>query len=83
MTCFVDVGCCYHFLTESTTEQAGFPVSQFVLSKQVQLGPRATMLSCQAPTRWLDQPQETLMAYEHHFFRCLLQVIGLFPILAY
>lgn len=74
MTCFVDVGCCYHFLTESVTEQAGFPVSQFVRSKKMQLGPRATMLACQAPARWLDQPEETLMAYEHHFFRCLLQV---------
>lgn len=74
MTCFVDVGCCYHFLTEHQEEGRGFPVSKFISSKKFNLGPRATMLSCQAPTRWIGQQEETLIAYEHHFFRCLLQV---------
>ncbi|OBZ81337.1 Methyltransferase-like protein 25 [Choanephora cucurbitarum] len=73
-TCFVNVGCCYHFLTEQHPS-AGFPLSQAVQQSGLQLGPTPKMLSCQAPARWEDQLEETLMAYEHHFFRALLQAI--------
>jgi hypothetical protein len=79
MTCFVNVGCCYHFLTEASNDteevcKLGFPVSDKVRQHGFTLGPTARMLSCQAPARWVDQQQETLIAYEHHFFRALLQV---------
>lgn len=80
ISCFVNVGCCYHFLTEKAEhpeedeEKLGFPVSNQVKKAGFKLGPTARMLSCQAPARWVDQQEETLMAYEHHFFRSLLQV---------
>ncbi|KAI8643816.1 methyltransferase domain-containing protein [Parasitella parasitica] len=80
ITCFVNVGCCYHFLTEkdNSTEEditVGFPLSSTVRKTEFKLGPTAKMLSCQAPARWIDQQEETLIAYEHHFFRALLQFI--------
>lgn len=81
ISCFVNVGCCYHFLTEKAEhpeedeEKLGFPVSNQVKKAGFKLGPTARMLSCQAPARWVDQQEETLMAYEHHFFRSLLQLI--------
>ncbi|KAL7320683.1 hypothetical protein PS15m_000546 [Mucor circinelloides] len=79
ITCFVNVGCCYHFLTEKQSTQdnstVGFPLSSTVRNTGFKLGPTARMLSCQAPARWVDQQEETLMAYEHHFFRALLQLI--------
>lgn len=78
ITCFVNVGCCYHFLTEKQSTQdnstVGFPLSSTVRNTGFKLGPTARMLSCQAPARWVDQQEETLIAYEHHFFRALLQV---------
>jgi hypothetical protein len=78
ITCFVNVGCCYHFLTEKDQKEdditVGFPLSSTVRDTGFKLGPTARMLSCQAPARWVDQQEETLMAYEHHFFRALLQV---------
>lgn len=78
ITCFVNVGCCYHFLTEKDHKEdditVGFPLSSTVRNTGFKLGPTARMLSCQAPARWVDQQEETLMAYEHHFFRALLQV---------
>lgn len=80
ITCLVNVGCCYHFLTEKAEYpeedelKLGFPVSNQVRKSGFKLGPTARMLSCQAPARWVDQQEETLMAYEHHFFRSLLQV---------
>ncbi|KAI8364399.1 methyltransferase domain-containing protein [Blakeslea trispora] len=76
ITCFVNVGCCYHFLTErDEADVVGFPLSQHVKQSGFYLGPTPKMLSCQAPARWEDQLEETLMAYEHHFFRALLQAI--------
>ncbi|KAI9487588.1 MAG: methyltransferase domain-containing protein [Benjaminiella poitrasii] len=83
ISCFVDVGCCYHFLTEEDgtngTEEniknSGFPVSDYVRKAGLKLGSTAKMLSCQAPARWIDQQNETLEAYEHHFFRALLQLM--------
>lgn len=80
MTCLVNVGCCYHFLTEKAQHpeeedcNLGFPVSQQVREAGFALGPTAKMLACQAPCRWVGSPNEALQAYEHHFFRSLLQV---------
>ncbi|KAI8087632.1 methyltransferase domain-containing protein [Gilbertella persicaria] len=80
ITCFVNVGCCYHFLTEKEQEaqgqeSVGFPLSQLICDSGFYFGPTPKMLSCQAPARWEDQLEETLTAYEHHFFRALLQAI--------
>ncbi|KAI8997056.1 methyltransferase domain-containing protein [Pilobolus umbonatus] len=76
ITCLVNVGCCYHFLTEDESDPSrGFPLSTITIKAQLKLGKTAKMLSCQAPVRWQTQIKETLMAYEHHFFRALLQFI--------
>ncbi|KAI8082960.1 methyltransferase domain-containing protein [Halteromyces radiatus] len=66
----VNVGCCYHFLSHQGPSP-GFPMSRTLQS--FQLGSTACMLACQAPSRWLDQKEASIKAYEHHFFRCLLQ----------
>ena len=72
----VNVGCCYHFLTEEPYGSAGFPMSDF-LTRQLafRMGSIAHMLACQTPSRWSDKREETLVSFEHHFFRALLQVI--------
>jgi hypothetical protein len=31
-------------------------------------------LACQAPSRWSIQQESSIKAFEHHFFRALLQV---------
>ncbi|KAI9315268.1 methyltransferase domain-containing protein [Dichotomocladium elegans] len=68
----VNVGCCYHFLTE----EQGFPMSEFIKNKlRYRSTSTANMLACQTPSRWLDRSAEALKAFEHHFFRALLQHI--------
>ncbi|KAI8393825.1 methyltransferase domain-containing protein [Radiomyces spectabilis] len=74
MVALVSVGCCYHFLTEEG-EHNGFPMSRALKSTDYRLGSTARMLACQAPSRWLDKKDDSLKAYEHHFFRALLQLI--------
>ncbi|KAI9268152.1 methyltransferase domain-containing protein [Phascolomyces articulosus] len=70
----VNVGCCYHFLTEEPYESAGFPLSQYLKDQQTyRMGSTAHMLACQTPSRWSDKREETLKSFEHHFFRALLQ----------
>jgi hypothetical protein len=68
----VNVGCCYHFLTHHEGDTPGFPMSSSL--EHFQLGSTACMLACQAPSRWLEKKESSIKAYEHHFFRCLLQV---------
>ncbi|KAL0091048.1 methyltransferase domain-containing protein [Phycomyces blakesleeanus] len=75
MKCLVNVGCCYHFLTETEDESTGFPMSRVLKSKGYRLGSTACMLACQAPSRWQDKEEESLKAFGHHFFRALLQFI--------
>ncbi|KAI7871594.1 methyltransferase domain-containing protein [Spinellus fusiger] len=75
MKCLVNVGCCYHFLTETETISTGFPMSQGLRSKGYRLGSTACMLACQAPSRWQEKEEESLNAFKHHFFRALLQFI--------
>jgi hypothetical protein len=76
ITSLVNIGCCYHFLTNNQDSScAGFPMSDMVQESGFYLSPPGKMLSCQAPLRWSDKKAETLVAFEHHFFRALLQVI--------
>ncbi|KAI9488371.1 methyltransferase domain-containing protein [Zychaea mexicana] len=86
ITSLVNVGCCYHFLTEehqprnnespSSSIPAGFPLSGFVKDQlDYRMGSIAHMLACQTPSRWSDKQEETLKSFEHHFFRALLQYI--------
>ena len=42
-----NVGCCYHFLDESSSVHAGFPMSQTLLNRRFQLGRNARMVSSQ------------------------------------
>ncbi|KAI9303097.1 methyltransferase domain-containing protein [Cunninghamella echinulata] len=70
----VNVGCCYHFLTHDDI-LPGFPMSQTVQETGFKLGSIASMLACQTPSRWLDQRDSSIKAFEHHFFRALLQWI--------
>ncbi|KAI8138487.1 methyltransferase domain-containing protein [Fennellomyces sp. T-0311] len=69
----VNVGCCYHFLTEEPYGSAGFPMSNFLTRQTYRMGSTACMLACQTPSRWSDKREETLVSFEHHFFRALLQ----------
>ncbi|KAI7856337.1 methyltransferase domain-containing protein [Circinella umbellata] len=72
----VNVGCCYHFLTEEPYESAGFPLSKYLkVQQQYRMGSTAHMLACQTPCRWSDKREETLSSFEHHFYRALLQYI--------
>ncbi|KAI8059229.1 methyltransferase domain-containing protein [Gongronella butleri] len=68
----VNVGCCYHFLTHpgDGDGDVGFPMSRLV--QGYSLGSRACMLACQAPSRWLDQREATIISFQHHFYRFLL-----------
>ncbi|KAI8882140.1 hypothetical protein K501DRAFT_187392 [Backusella circina FSU 941] len=76
ITSLVNIGCCYHFLTDNEdANAAGFPMSDMVRDAGFYLSPPGKMLSCQAPFRWSDKKTETLVAFEHHFFRALLQFI--------
>ena len=70
----VNVGCCYHFLTEvdGDSNEVGFPMSRLVHGYS--LGQRACMLACQAPSRWIEQRDDTITSFQHHFYRFLLHV---------
>ncbi|RUS28324.1 methyltransferase domain-containing protein [Jimgerdemannia flammicorona] len=78
--CLVNVGCCYHFLSEgledegATESRFAFPMSRHFQAAQFQMGGTARMLACQAPSRWSERQESTVVSFEHHFFRALLQV---------
>ncbi|KAG1460679.1 hypothetical protein G6F46_005388 [Rhizopus delemar] len=74
MTCLVNVGCCYHFLSEQKPH-CGFPMSDVVKKTNLVIGHTSRMLSSQVPERWVEKSEDTLVALEHHFFRALLQFI--------
>lgn len=74
MSCLVNVGCCYHFLTEQQ-DHCGFPMSETVKRTGLVIGHTSRMLSSQVPERWVEKSEDTLVALEHHFFRALLQQI--------
>ncbi|RUS26267.1 methyltransferase domain-containing protein [Jimgerdemannia flammicorona] len=78
--CLVNVGCCYHSLSEgledegATEPRFAFPMSRHFQAAQFQMGATARMLACQAPSRWSERQESTVKSFEHHFFRALLQV---------
>lgn len=74
ITCLVNVGCCYHFLSEQSPH-CGFPLSETIKKTNLFIGHTARMLSSQVPERWVEKADDTLIALEHHFFRALLQQI--------
>jgi len=61
------VGCCYNlcserlptneFVTKSSAEQACFPLSSYVRSKNIHLGQIARQLACQSPEKWQAMEQ--------------------------
>ncbi|RUP45261.1 hypothetical protein BC936DRAFT_148397 [Jimgerdemannia flammicorona] len=75
--CLVNVGCCYHFLSEgledegATESRFAFPMSRHFQAAQFQMGGTARMLACQAPSRWSERQESTVVSFEHHFFRAL------------
>lgn len=71
VTCVVNVGCCYNALT---TE--GFPMSQFLKQKDdlIKVGSTAKVLSCHTPSRWKEEGEQCIKAFDNYYFRALLQV---------
>ncbi|CAB4427603.1 unnamed protein product [Rhizophagus irregularis] len=83
--CVVNVGCCYHLLHENENSKqedskdedikCSFPLSKFFKEKNFYMGLTIRHLACQAPSRWSVQQESSIKAFEHHFFRALLQYI--------
>lgn len=69
VTCLVNVGCCYHYLSE------GFPMSQLLRERRYDLGTTARVLACHSPWQWKSQVAASKKSFEQHFFRALLQQI--------
>jgi hypothetical protein len=77
----VNVGCCYNHLTESesmkdshSVNHHGFPMSQYLTSRQVHLGYSTRMTATQATSRWAKEEQESLTNFTKHAWRAMLQV---------
>lgn len=73
ITSIVNVGCCYHYLTEDG-DNPGFPLSDTVKSMEYSLGTTARVLACHSPWQWKHQRKESIKSFEQHFYRALLQV---------
>jgi hypothetical protein len=71
----VNVGCCYHFLSEQG-EQPGFPMGDFLKAKDYQLGNSARVLACQSPSKWTD-PVIGQQSFNQYFYRAVLMVKSL------
>jgi len=74
----VNVGCCYHFLSEVSSkncETAGFPMSELLQSLHASLHHRAKNLAAQAMYRWTQQIGQDLNVFIKHHYRAILQVI--------
>jgi hypothetical protein len=74
----VNVGCCYNQLTErddETIAQVGFPVSQYLISKNAKLGFSKRMIATQATCRWALDAQVSLENFKKHAWRAMLQVL--------
>jgi SAM-dependent methyltransferase len=72
VSCVVNVGCCYNALTHT-----GFPMSQYLKNKDdlIQVGSTAKVLSCHSPSRWVEEGEQCIKAFDNYFFRALLQVL--------
>ncbi|CAG8522304.1 844_t:CDS:2 [Funneliformis caledonium] len=82
--CVTNVGCCYHLLDENEIFEHGnsndekyssFPLSKFFKEKKFYMGSTIRHLACQVPSRWSNQQESSINAFEHHFYRALLQYI--------
>lgn len=73
VSCVVNVGCCYNALSAT-----GFPMSQYLQEKKqdtmIRLGSTARVLSCHTPSRWSDDAEDSIKAFDNYYFRALLQV---------
>lgn len=70
-----NVSCCYHLLTESYESEdgsVGFPLSNFLLSKNYKLGRNARMLTAQSIERILSKKE---MAPITVFYRAIFQQV--------
>lgn len=70
VSCVVNVGCCYNALTKD-----GFPMSQYLKAKDdlIHVGSTAKVLSCHSPSRWLEEGEQCIKAFDNYYFRALLQ----------
>ncbi|KAK4515703.1 uncharacterized protein ATC70_010656 [Mucor velutinosus] len=70
VSCVVNVGCCYNALTAS-----GFPMSEYLKEKKdlIKVGSTARVLSCHSPSRWVDEGEQCIKAFDNYYFRALLQ----------
>ncbi|CAO3642368.1 unnamed protein product [Cunninghamella blakesleeana] len=66
----VNVGCCYHFLSEDG-HQPGFPMSEWLKQKDYKLGNSARVLACQSPSKWTD-PVIGQQSFNQYFYRAVL-----------
>ncbi|KAI8343395.1 methyltransferase domain-containing protein [Chlamydoabsidia padenii] len=66
----VNVGCCYHFLSEQGL-QPGFPMGDWLKGKDYQLGNSARVLACQSPSKWTD-PVIGQQSFNQYFYRAVL-----------
>ncbi|KAI8987536.1 hypothetical protein BDF20DRAFT_850781 [Mycotypha africana] len=74
VACVVNVGCCYNALTEK-----GFPMSSYLQRQQktesaFYLNSTSRVLSCHSPSRWIEEGQQCIAAFDNYFFRALFQV---------
>ncbi|GAA5815948.1 hypothetical protein MFLAVUS_009467 [Mucor flavus] len=70
VSCVVNVGCCYNALTAN-----GFPMSRYLKEKDdlIKVGSTAKVLSCHTPSRWVDEGEQCIKAFDNYYFRALLQ----------
>lgn len=67
VTAIINVGCCYHRLTEKKNYNDGYP-----LYNSFHLGNRARYLACQATGRW-ETPEVIELQFKRLFYRSVFQ----------
>ncbi|XP_073391105.1 uncharacterized protein [Physcomitrium patens] len=80
VTAVINVACCYHLLTEESSndkkEFYGFPMSEGVSNLGLELGRSARELACESPDRWKEHhPTRAIQNFELHAFRAAFQLI--------
>ncbi|KAI8376908.1 methyltransferase domain-containing protein [Blakeslea trispora] len=69
VSCMVNVGCCYNALTNE-----GFPMSSYLKEKKddmIHVGSTAKVLACHSPSRWLEEGEQCIKAFDNYYFRAL------------
>ncbi|CAI2175487.1 16873_t:CDS:2 [Funneliformis geosporum] len=56
-------------------KKCSFPLSKVFKEKKFYMGSTIRQLACQVPSRWSSQQESSINAFEHHFYRALLQYI--------